>query len=472
MSGWPKIHKPGNKLRPVVTTIDAPTSKIAAFLVKKFRTFNKYETRSVKNSFELTRLLANEVIDDDHEMVSFDVCSLFPSIPEYEAIIMLKEWVTEQDIELEECEMLCIMIDLVASQKFFQFDNKIYMQLSGVEIGGKISAHLAEIFMSRLEMKFLREPGMPKTYYRYVDDIFAVVKKGESQETLKKLNKAHNAIEFTIEHESEGKIPFLDLMISRSGKKFEYEIYHKPTDLPQCIPRDSHSPMAYKLAAFQFAFHRLYNIPLTSEGFARERQRIYEMAAAHDYTLQEINKVEVKHQRREKREKLTTLASNDTKSKDKKLMLIGYHPPFTEKLKKAARTHGINPIYKSNGSLAQLLINLKDVRPEKIKSGVYQIDCMDCDMKYVGQSRRRVEQRWKEHEAAKRLNHPQKSAIAEHTLNMNHEMGEKKLLREVINVFELDSWESFYIATGDNLLNIEEPLINSNLYLLASNLKN
>lgn len=38
---------------PVVTTIDSSTSKISHFLVKKFRTYKKFESCSINNSYEL-----------------------------------------------------------------------------------------------------------------------------------------------------------------------------------------------------------------------------------------------------------------------------------------------------------------------------------------------------------------------------------------------------------------------------------
>ncbi len=46
ISGLPKIHKAGNQIRPVVTNVDAPTSKIAKFLVSKLKSIKREATFS------------------------------------------------------------------------------------------------------------------------------------------------------------------------------------------------------------------------------------------------------------------------------------------------------------------------------------------------------------------------------------------------------------------------------------------
>ena len=41
------------------------------------------------------------------------------------------------------------------------------------------------------------------------------------------LNSFHNSIQFTYEIEKEDEIPFLDILILRSGKKIETRVYRK-----------------------------------------------------------------------------------------------------------------------------------------------------------------------------------------------------------------------------------------------------
>ncbi len=277
MSGLPKTHKPGNQIRPVVTNIDAPANRVADFLVKKLKNLKNEETFSVKNSIELVKLLEKETISEEEELVSFDVKALFPSIPVDEAVELIKARLVDSDISDQECELCGELLDLVVSQKIFQFNHKFFMIVAGTSIGCRLSPYLAEAFMVHFENKIMEKSWAPRFYRRYVDDIIAIVPKGTGENVLKELNEMHENLEFTLEKEKDGKLPFLDLIIKRNGEKFSYEIYRKPTDAPLCTPFESHTPMAYKTATFESMFHRLFNIPLSHDDFQKELKYIYEV---------------------------------------------------------------------------------------------------------------------------------------------------------------------------------------------------
>jgi hypothetical protein len=103
---------------------------------------------------------------------------------------------------------------------------------------------------------------------RYVDDVVAIIKRGTTDKILENLNKQREGIiKFTVEEEEEtnGQLPFLDVLLIREGNRVVFDIYRKPTDAPLCIPYDSHHPMSHKLAAFESALFRMWAIPLSEE---------------------------------------------------------------------------------------------------------------------------------------------------------------------------------------------------------------
>lgn len=253
----------------------------------------------------------------------------------------------------------------------------------------------------------------------------------------------------------------------RYDNKFSFEIYRKPTDSQLCIPFDSCTPMIYKVAAFETMFHRLYNIPMDRDAFKKEENYIYECAELNGYKKEIIENIQRKHSRKSKQPKSTLKRENKSEPNEGRLMLLNFYPPVTHQIQKIAKKAGIPCIYKSQGNLGDLLINLKDKRQNHQKSGIYCIQCNDCEEEYIGQSKRRVEKRWKEHRAAIRLNQPHKSAVANHCLSWGHSIGEEKLIREVTSTFELNSWESFYIANSLHNMNEGEAPIRSNLFLLT-----
>jgi hypothetical protein len=56
------------------------------------------------------------------------------------------------------------------------------------------------------------------------------------------------------------------------------------------------------------------------------------------------------------------------------------------------------------------------------KSGIYQIKCLDCPLKYIGQTGRTFHARYEEHMQAVRNNNSN-SEYANHILNMGHTYG-------------------------------------------------
>ena len=60
-----------------------------------------------------------------------------------------------------------------------------------------------------------------------------------------------------------------------------------------------------------------------------------------------------------------------------------------------------------------------------MESGVYKIDCMNCDKFYIGETGRSLKTRIKEHQNDIKYNKPA-SGIVEHTHNMGHQFDLKK----------------------------------------------
>ena len=114
----------------------------------------------------------------------------------------------------------------------FQFDEKLFDQVDGVSMGSPLAPALANLFMSYHEKSWLEsDEGAHILYYkRYVDDIFCIVEnEDESSKFLEYLNRQHPNIKFTLEKECEGKLPFLDIMISRQNNNFLTTLFRKKT---------------------------------------------------------------------------------------------------------------------------------------------------------------------------------------------------------------------------------------------------
>lgn len=471
----PKTHKEGNKIRPVVSNINSPTSEICKMLVQRIRSLKKPFSLSVKNSFEMANILVGKKLEDNEILISFDVEALYPSVPVNEAVKLFVDWIDNQDIADIDAQIIVRMLKLVMKQRWLEFEGKIYEQKDGLFIGNALSPILAEIFMGSIEKKAMNNDLFPRFWYRYVDDVVAIVRKGEEHRVLDFLNSQNKAIRFTMEVESSGMLPFLDLKIIREGDGLALDIYRKPTDAPLCITRDSHHPWKYKTAAFESALFRMWNIPLSECRRKVELEYLKEMARVNGYDERLVRKLNNKHEMRWERKKYTKLkpalkmTSNTDTSKSKvRGIVLPYHSALTNRLSNKLRANGVNTVYGSRGTLKELIGKVKRSRPKMECSGIYNIKCNDCAGNYVGQTRRRIETREKEHDRAINLRQPEKSALAFHSLEEQHRKGECKLLKKVENIFQLDAWESLYIAKGQNLVNTGEPPLRSKLFELAS----
>jgi len=85
-------------------------------------------------------------------------------------------------------------------------------------MGSPVSPLVANLFMEYLEQKLLDTAPMelkPKLWKTYVDDIFEVVKKKSVEGLTDFFNNLDDSgsIKVTYEMASEGKLPFLDLLI-------------------------------------------------------------------------------------------------------------------------------------------------------------------------------------------------------------------------------------------------------------------
>jgi len=274
----PKTHKPGNKMRPIVSNINAPTYKIAKWLVKELKEVPNIKSMSVKNSFEFVDKIKDLRIESDETLVSFDVCSLFPSIPVEKAINVLERHL-QKEVGGEKSAIYIEAAKLCMKQNYFQFREKVYKVEFGTNMGNPLSPLIAETFMADFEMRLKEEGLLPRFWVRYVDDVCAVVKKDDVQKVLDVLNNRENSINFTFELENDKKLPFLDLMLRRVENYIEVSIYHKPTSTMRTITNDSHSPIQHKVAAYHSMVHRLCRMPLSVASFKEEYEYIKSTAA-------------------------------------------------------------------------------------------------------------------------------------------------------------------------------------------------
>ena len=461
MYGLPKTHKIGRKMRPIISNIRSPTSKIARWTVKTFESLNYPKGFSIQNSVELVSKLKDIKMEDDEILVSFDIVGLYPNVPLPEAFEAIEHYLSQANITMERKEMLTRFVDICMKQNIFQLRGKFYQQTSGLSMGNSASPMVAQFFMNKFETEIKHEVWFPRIWFRYVDDIIAIVKKDEATNILNELNSKYPTIKFTMESEDNDSIPFLDLRLSRLNNEIEFDIYRKPTDNQLMINATSFHHQSHKHAAIHSMMHRLFNIPISPMNFKKELDYIKETCKLNGYQDKIINQIFIKHKRKSERINATSLKNVPTTDEiNSNFLGLPYYGNLTEKIKRKLKPFNIRVAYQNPGKLSDLIGSTKDKNIDELaKSGIYQLSCADCDAIYIGQTKRNIGIRRNEHiNDCFKPENPE-SAMAYHCITKSHSIRNVSLLKEVHDTYKLDSWESLQLK-----LNEDENLTNLNKF--------
>ena len=107
------------------------------------------------------------------------------------------------------------LLNLCLTSTNFQYNGKHYKQLHGI----------AWALVAEIVMQNIREQALP-TYARtiplwlnYIDDTFTAVHKDEIDNFHEHLNRQNVDIQFSKEVEENGKIPFLDCLVTGNNDR-------------------------------------------------------------------------------------------------------------------------------------------------------------------------------------------------------------------------------------------------------------
>ncbi|UYV70290.1 K02A2.6-like, partial [Cordylochernes scorpioides] len=126
------------------------------------------------------------------------------------------------------------------------YGDKFYRQKDGTAMGCPTSMIIADIVMASVDKKAILIEGI-KIWGRYIDDVFAVIRKENLDGIMVMLNNLERGIEFTVETEREGFLSFLDVGLTRKEDgSILTSVFRKPTDCGIHLNFNSNNPMIHK----------------------------------------------------------------------------------------------------------------------------------------------------------------------------------------------------------------------------------
>jgi hypothetical protein len=266
-----------------------------------------------------------------------------------------------------------------------------------------LSPVIANFYMEDFEeMALGRASHKPLCWFCYVDDTFVIWPHGPDRlrDFLDHLNSVHQNIQFTMETEKDGNLPFLDIDIyHRPDGSLGHRVYCKPTHTNLYLNSNSHHHPSNKHAVLSTLVHR-------AKALCDRDSLRGELEFLRD-TFRQIRRAINPPPR---------VVQSDEKSDS--VAFLPYVGMIFNRISRMLARHNIKSVRLPPRKLSGFLQAVKDDLGLKT-SGVYSIPC-ECGQVYIGQTGHSVDTRLKEHQRHIHLEHPDKSAVAEHSINLGH----------------------------------------------------
>ena len=278
--------------------------------------------------------------------------------------------------------------------------------------GSPVSVSIANLVMEDVEERALASYDIQLPFWkRYVDDVFTVVHVDRVQHLLEHLNHIECSIQFTVEVEIDGKLPFLDVSVNRgSDGSLNTSVYRKPTHTDRYLDFSSHHPFSHKRAVVRTLSSRASTHSSSQYDQIKEMSHVTSALKMNGYPLSFIQSSQS-----------SRMVPPSSTPEYRACAVIPYIHGVSECISRILTPLRIRVCYKPFQTFRQLLSRPKDRIPDLQRSGVvYKIPCADCPVVYIGQTGRRLCQRLSEHKRAVRTADFSSSALAEHAWSASH----------------------------------------------------
>ena len=287
------------------------------------------------------------------------------------------------------------LLNLCLTSTHFQYNGKHYKQLHGTVTGSLVSVVVAEIVMQNIVESALStcRQTIPR-WLRYVHDTFTVVGQDEIDAFHHHLNRQNTYIQFTREVEENGKLPFLDCLVSRDDNSLRTTVYRKPTHTDRLLDESSYNPTSHKATTIRTLTRRAQLVCNTTDSLSDENKYLNRVFSKNNYNEDFIQ--------RNTHRPTTTTEANDNATPTT-TATIPYIKGISENISRILQPFNIRVAHKPITTLRQLLTNVKDPNEPRNRQGaVYKINCSDWHASYIGETGRNLTTRLTEHKRATR----------------------------------------------------------------------
>jgi hypothetical protein len=250
-------------------------------------------------------------------------------------------------------------------------------------------------------------------WFRYVDDTFVIIQQQHEQYFFEHINFIQPSIQFTKELETNGELPFLDIFVHKSESgHLSTSVYRKPTHTNQYLNFNSNHPLNTRIGVAKTLFDRANTIISDNE----KRQVEYDLIKS------SLKRCGYKNWALKRARRTGTESTKPKPSKG--YVSVPYVKGISEPFKRIISETDCDVALKGSNTIKNLLMHPKDRdEPTSKTHVVYKINCEECSSTYIGQTKRRLKDRVKEHKDVNSVvAGVGVSGVADHVLNTLHQI--------------------------------------------------
>ena len=341
-------------------------------------------------------------------------------------------------------------------------------------MGSPLGPTLANLFLCFHENKWLSEcPSefKPIKYNRYVDDCFLIFKNQEhATKFLEYLNNKHSNISFTSEFESNNQLPFLDILIEKTGGKLITDVYRKSTHTGLGLNYFSFVPELFKVNSIRTLLHRAYSLCSNWHKFHVEVERLKQYFHLNCYPKHLVEK-HIKKFVSERFLSNEDNINNTKETKEIKYVTLPFMGNFSYQIRNTMSTLlkqtipdvNFRFIFVNKNTIGSLFKWKESIPAQLCSNVVYLYNCPDCTSRYVGSTLRSLKIRIFEHKGVScrtnmKITNPSYSKIRDHANECKHPISEQgfTIKYRAKNTFDLRIAESLLIIKEKPTLNCTE----------------
>jgi len=304
-------------------------------------------------------------------------------------------------------------------------------------MGSPLSPIIANLIMQDLEREARNRLDFQfPLFFRYVDDILIGAPEESIHTILDVFNSLHERLNFTLELNNRNSINFLNLNITMEKNEFIFDLYHKPTFSGRYLNFYSNHPISQKRSVIYGLVDKIFL--LTNPEFHQKNlENTIINLLKNGYPIQFIfntinRRIKQLHNNKDNKERTNN-------GNNLPYCSIPFLNNYSQKLSQILSKFNIKTAFHCNNKLNKLINTGKDaLLPTQPMNSVYRIDCSGCNASYIGQTKRQLKTRIKEHKQELFKKTGTFLVISEHRIKYGHDFDweEVKVLDIIVKVLE------------------------------------